>query len=322
MNQTDYAYGVSYIRSIENRLMDKGDIEGLIMTKTPEEAMRMLNDKGYSNEIVSPSEYEKLLSNQQSLCWETVREVAPVGAPLDILLYKNDFHNLKVVIKAIFSNRKDYESMFLKPATVDTEVIVNAISDKDFSVLPEMLRAAAERGYEALANTEDSQLLDIITDKAAMDYTMKCAEISKSEFIEDLIRLENTLADIKIAYRAMKTEKNADFLKQALSEKSGLSREALISASLSGEDALLSYISQNGFEEAANALKISVSEYEKYQDRTKNVFVQKASYITLGAEPLIAYILKKQAELLSVRIIMSCKINGFSESVIRERLRD
>jgi len=322
LNQTDYAYGVAYIRSIENRLMDKGDIEGLILTKTPEEAMRMLNDKGYSNEPVPPSEFESLLSRQQSLCWETVRGVSPEGAPLDILLYKNDFHNLKVVIKAIFSDRENYESLFLTPATVDTEIIVDAISEKKFGLLPEMLRGAAQRGYEALANTEDSQLLDIIIDKASMDYTMDCAKMSESGFLTDLIKLENTLADIKIAYRAMKTGKNADFLNQSLSENSGLSRDVLISSALSGEDALLSFVSQNGYEEAANALKISVSEFEKYQDRAKNDFVQKASFITLGAEPLIAYILKKQAEILSVRIIMSGKINGFSETAIRERLRD
>ena len=322
MNQTDYAYGVSYIRSIENRLMDKGDIEGLILTKTPEEAMRMLNDKGYSNEPHPSSEFEQLLSKQQSLCWETVREVAPNGAPLDILLYKNDFHNLKVVIKAVFSANENFENLFLTPATVDTAIIVEAISEKAFSKLPEMLRSVAERSYEALSNTEDSQLSDIIIDKASMDYTMKCALESKSDFLIELIRLENTLADIKIAYRAMKTEKNADFLNQALSENSGLSRETLISVALAGEDALLSFISQNGFEDAANTLKISVSEFEKYQDSTKNAFVQRANFVTLGPEPLIAYILKKQAELLSVRIIMSGKINGFPESVIRERLRD
>lgn len=322
MNQTDYAYGVSYIRSIENRLMDKGDIEGLILTKTPEEAMRMLNDKGYSNEPVSPSDFEQLLSKQQSLCWETVREVAPKDAPLDILLYKNDFHNLKVAIKAVFSRKENYETLFLTPATVDTKIIEQAISEKNFSNLPEMLRRGAERSYEALSNTEDSQLSDIIIDKASMDYTMECALKSKSGFLIDLIRLENTLADIKIAYRAMKTEKNADFLNQALSENSGIKREILISSALEGEEPLLNYVSQSGYEDAANALKISVSEFEKYQDRAKNAFVQKASMITMGAEPLIAYILKKQAELLSVRIIMSGKINGFDENQIRERLRD
>ena len=214
MNQTDYAYGVSYIRSIENRLMDKGDIEGLILTKTPEEAMRMLNDKGYSNEPVPASEFESLLSKQQSLCWETVREVAPEGAPLDILLYKNDFHNLKVVIKAVFSGKKEFEHLFLTPATVDTGIIVDAISDKNFEALPEMLKNAAERSYEALANTEDSQLSDIIIDKTSMDYTMACAKMSKSEFIIDLIKLENTLADIK-------TRSDASFAKDYLAGKYG-----------------------------------------------------------------------------------------------------
>ena len=84
----------------------------------------------------------------------------------------------------------------------------------------------------------------------------------------------------------------------------------------------MSFVSKNGFEDAASTLKTSVSEFEKYQDRTKNAFVQRANFVTLGPEPLVAYILKKQAELLSVRIIMSGKINGFTETVIRERLRD
>lgn len=322
MNQTDYAYGVSYIRSIENRLMDKGDIEGLILAKTPEEAIRLLVDKGYGSEIVPPAAFETLLSEQLEQCWSTVREVAPQNAPLDIFLYQNDFHNLKVVLKAIFTGAKQYERLFLSPHTVDCEMIVKALSNQDFSVLPEMLRETAKTAYETLANTEDSQMADVIIDKGSMDYMMAAASNCGSAFVRDLVCLKNTLADIKIAYRSVKTEKNSAFLDKALSANSYLNRDSLIQAVLSGEDALLAFLSENGYEDAANALKNSVTEFEKYADSAEKAAIDGAKFITFGIEPLIAYILKKQAELLTVRIIMSCKVNGLAESNIRERLRD
>ena len=321
MNQADYAYGVAYIRSIENRLLDKGDIEALIMAKSPSEAVRMLIDKGYGNEMISPSEYETLLSNQQKLCWQTVREVAPKNAPLDILLYQNDFHNLKVVLKSVFTDNKNIEALFLSPAAVSTDIIIDALNEKDFSALPEMLREPARMAYESYAGTEDIQKSDIIIDKASMDYMMKAAKDSKNDFIISFVKLKNALADIKIAYRAMKTEKDKSFLSSALSEDSGFNRDSFILSALSGEDALLAFVSSNGYENAANALKASMAEFEKYADNALTEYIEKARYITFGVEPLLAYILKKQAELLSVRIIMSGKLNGFSEQSIRERLR-
>ena len=320
MNQTDYAYGVSYIRSIENRLLDKGDVESLILTKTPEEAIRILTDKGYSTEPVAPADYERLLSAQLEKCWETVREAAPKGAPLDLFLYQNDFHNLKVVLKATFTGAKQIESLFLSPHTVDTDLIVKTVSNQDFSLLPDMLKTAAEEAYRALSRTEDSQTADVIIDKAAMDFMYESAVQSKSAFVEKLVRVINTLCDIKIAYRGVKTDKNKDFLEKALSDRPAFSRDGLIAAALGGEDSLLSFLASHNFEGAANALKNSVTEFEKYASAAEKEMLQQANYITFGIEPLIAYILKKQSELLTVRIIMSCKINGLSEEKIRERL--
>lgn len=320
MNNADYAYSVAYIRSVENNLLDKNDIEGLILAKTPEEAMRILNDKGYTKEPTPPSELEKILSDKLEEAWTMVGDIAPKGAPLDILLYENDFNNLKVAVKSVFSGIENTSDLFMTPATVSVDLLEEAVADKKFDELPAFLKNTAERAYEAIANTEDSQLLDIIIDKASMDYTLKKAKECGSDFLYNYISLKNTLSDIKIAYRSMVTEKDRTFLEQALSEDGRLEKDGLIMATLGGMDSLMNYISGNGFDDEAKALKVSMSNYEVYSEGKRQAYLSESDMISLGIEPLLAYLIKIQTEISKIRIILSCKMNGFSENNIRERL--
>lgn len=320
MNNADYAYSVAYIRSVENNLLDKNDIEGLILAKTPEEAMRILNDKGYTKEPTPPSELEQVLSGKLEEAWTMVRDIAPKVAPLDILLYENDFNNLKVAVKSVFAGIDNTSDLFMTPATVSVDILEEAVADKKFDDLPDFLKNTAERAYEAIANTEDSQLLDIIIDKASMDYTLNKAKECESDFLYSYISLKNTLSDIKIAYRSMMTEKDRTFLEQALSEDGSLEKDGLIMATLGGMDSLMNYISQNGYDDEAKALKVSMSNYEVYSEGKKNAYLSESDMISLGIEPLLAYLIKIQTEISKVRIILSCKMNGFSENNIRERL--
>lgn len=320
MNNADYAYSVAYIRSVENNLLDKNDIEGLILAKTPEEAMRILNDKGYTKEPTPPSELEQVLSCKLEEAFTMVSDIAPKGAPLDILLYENDFCNLKVAVKSVFAGIKDVSELFMTPSTVSVNLLEEAVADKKFDALPDFLKYVAERAYEAIANTEDSQLLDIIIDKASMDYTLNMAKECGSDFLYSYVSLKNTLSDIKIAYRSMMTEKDRTFLEQALSEHSELDKDGLIMATLGGADSLMNFISENGFDEEAKALKESMSNFEVYSDAKKNAYLSESDMISLGIEPLLAYLIKIQTEISKIRIILSCKMNGFSENNIRERL--
>ena len=177
MNRNHYAFSVSYIRAIENKLLSKADIENLLLAKTPEEAIRVLLDKGYGSEMVEPADFEALLSEQTNACWEAVREVAPDEKLLDILLYRNDFHNIQVCLKAIGRGRKDYEAFAVSPYTVDPGQIWDCTLKGDFSELPEKMAIPAAKSYDVITRTADAQVSDMILDKAAMDYTLEQAKL-------------------------------------------------------------------------------------------------------------------------------------------------
>lgn len=320
MSRYDYAYGVAYIRAVENRLLTNTDIENLIAAKTADEAIRIPADR-YSLEPIPPRNFEELLKKEADKAWEDVNYALPKGATLDFLLYKNDFHNLKVAIKAVMTGIRNCDKYVVGPSTVSFDKIMDAAVKKDFSLLDNMLSHVAMTAYDVLSRTKDSQLSDTIIDKASMDFSLDSALKTKNSFLIGYVKLLNTIADIKIAVRSSETLKTSDYMDMAFSKASYLSRESLIRASLAGIEELSEYLAFAGYGEAANAIKISMQDYEKISDNLITEYMKNSSGVSFGVEPLVSYIVRKQTEILNVRIIMSAKLNGFSEEDIRERLR-
>lgn len=320
MNNLDYAYSVAYIRAIENKLLTGADIENLITAKTPEDAVQLLMDKGYCREKIAPGNFEAILAEQLRECWDEVISVAPKGASLDILLYKNDFHNLKAVIKGVMTGIKDLKPYIAVPNTVDYSAMVSAAANAEFSSLPDMLKETAEQAYDVLSRTGDSQLSDTIIDKASMDYTMSRAIESKNSFLIGYVSLLNTISDIKIAVRSSRTAKDAEYMESALSEKSNIQRSGLIKAALAGFDSVVEFLFQSGFSEYASALKESMTDFENACEKSIAAYMKKSGYIAFGIEPLISYIYAKQSEIRTIRIIMSAKLHNLSEELIRKRI--
>lgn len=320
MNRSDYAYSVAYIRAIENKLLTVSDIESLIGANSVDSALRLLSDKGYGSSI-SEANIDEALSQVFSKCYDEVKSIAPKDAPLDVLLYKNDFHNLKVVLKGVQLGIRDYKNYIIIPSTLDYETIINCVSKGEYDALGKMLGDVSKKAYDILTSTGDSQLCDSLIDKASMDYTLNEAMNSKNEFLIGLIKLTNTLTDIKIAARCALTGKDSDFADMALSGKSLVNRDELIRVIPMGFTNLLEYLSSHGFEKEAASLKNSVAQYEKYSDEAVNEYMKNSKYITMGIEPLISYIYSRQNEIQTIRIIISAKQNGIEEEKIRERLR-
>lgn len=320
MNKFDYAYAVAYIRAIENKLLSGSEIESLIASKSASDALKILSDKGYGTPPAEPESFETLLSERMSRAWEDVNFAAPPGASLDILLYKNDFHNMKAALKGVPTGVKDYAPYVLSPGTVDLELMISSVIKADFSILPEMLAPCAAEAYDVLSRTGDSQLCDVIIDRACMDYTLKTAVGSHNEFLKGYISLLNTLSDIKTALRSALTSKSADFMERAVSGGFLPDREELIKAALGGVQDLSEFLRKSGYSELSDAMDISAEEFEKASERAVAEYIKKSASVTFGIEPLISYIYKMQLEIQNVRIILSGKLNDFSEGQIRDKI--
>ena len=61
---------------------------------------------------------------------------------------------------------------------------------------------------------------------------------------------------------------------------------------------------------------------EAAMDNFLILYLRQTRQRAFGVEPLIGYMLGKEMEIKNLRIIYVCKVNGFGEEPIKERLRD
>ncbi|MBP3380162.1 MAG: V-type ATPase subunit [Ruminococcus sp.] len=308
MSTTKYANAVAAVKAMENMLLTRNELDQLINSEGKDEAEALLSSRS-GGENADPE-----------AVWAMLKESAPDSRELEILLYKNDFHNLKAALKAMISG-KEAAGYFVKPTSLDLEQLPAALAEKNYNILPEHIRGAAQEAYEIIVRTSDGQLADSYIDAETLRRMQQDAEETGSEFMKEYARLTAVCADIKTAYRCSRMKKSKSFLETAVCGSRELDREELIKASLAGEESLLSYLDGAGFGELAKLLDGSAAAFEKRCDDMIMELAESARMMSFGCEPLAAYFIAAEAEQKNLRIIRVCKEFGADRETITERMR-
>lgn len=319
MHETEYAYAVAYIKNLENKMLSQTEIETIIAANDVTAAIKILIDKGFGKSSKTYYNADDILKDEIEKIWDEAKNACPKEAPLDIILYKNDFHNLKTILKSSVYGVA-WEKLIFRPCTVEPELIDNAIKSYNFEELPEFIRDIAKNGYQLVTKTGDGQLFEIYVDKAQLEVMYELAKLSKNEFLIQWTQLEILIADMKILARCVGRSK--DFIENAIIPVEGVNLEMLINAALVSIQELAVAFSKIGYQKAADAVLVSFAEFEKWCDNQKINFIKKAKNKFFGFEPIIAFLIGKEYELQALRIILSGKNNDVGMDIIRERLRE
>ena len=314
----DYVYAVARIRSKELSLFGKQTMEQLMACKTYEDCLRVLSDKGWD---VSSGSAEEILAAEREKTWNLMRELISDLSVFDVFLYANDFHNLKAAVKEVCMKTQT-PKIYFNNGTVDPKLIVKAIQEQDFAQLPERMRNAAEEACRVLLQNHDGQMCDVIIDRAALEAVLEAGRASENEMLRQYAELTVASADIRIAVRSVRTGKTLDFLERALAPCATLDVKKLAHEAVSGLDAILDYLALTPYAGAAPAVKKSVSAFERWCDDLLMEQIRAQKYNPFTIAPLAAYLLARENEIKTVRIILSGKLNRLSDESVRERLRE
>lgn len=315
-----YTYAVARIRALEVSLFSNAVIDQLIACQSYEQCLQFLAERGWGDTDTS-GDAETMLKREEEKIWQTVGELSIDRKKFDVLFCQKLFHNLKAAVKAACTEEPPGD-IFYEDTAVSGQEMLEIIREKDFGRLPANMSQAARQAYEALLHAGDGQLCDIIIDRAALDAIYKAGMESEDEIIRDYARSVVAVADIKIAVRAQKTAKSIEFMKQAMAECGSLSVDQLAKAALSGPEAIRDYLLGTEYAGGAQALAESMSAFERWCDNRiiQTISPQKYKAFTIG--PVVAYVLARQNEIKTVRIILSGKRSQLPEQAIRERVRE
>lgn len=319
MTDKQYIYAVARIRSKELTLLSKSDIDQLLNCKNEKDCLRFLTDKGWGNS--SDETGEQILTTERVKTWELMQELVEDMSVFHTFLYGNDFHNLKAAIKQVYMN-SDRSDIYIRNCTIKPENIYQAVKEHDFTTLPEHMREAAEEAYQVQLHTGDSQLCDIILDKAALETIYLKGKASGNELLAEYAELKTAAADINIAIRSVKTRKDERFLDRALVKCDSLNIVKLKAAALEGIESIYEYLITTVYADAVQALRESSSAFERWCDNLIIRHIRPQKYNPFTLSPLAAFILARENEIKTVRILLSGKRNDIPEGQVRERMRE
>lgn len=317
-------FAIGNLRARENSLIKPSELAGLSGLKSTDALANALRDRGFGNRAGSDG-VPRLLKDATEQLWNYLYEVAPERKIFDPFLLENDFHNAKVLLKALVRGTDADESL-LYPVTVEPSSIRTALTEKRYDLLPEWMRPAVMRSYEILISTGDAQRSDGILDAACMQ--AQTDWVNRKDYrcplARDILTETAFYNTLKAALRSARAGKDAAFLQEILVDTPYLSAERLKNAALGGVDKILELLEKTGgvTMEAAAAFRQSPSEFERFCENRVMMTARRAKRITLGVEPLIGYYMARMAEIRNLRIIYSGIKTGQPQEVITERLRE
>ncbi len=331
INDTDYAYASARIRAIEKKLLDRNGIERMLDTKTPEEAIKIIQDLDYGNtssEMISTYDYELLLKEEQNKTYELLRKIAPVPRVLDIFLLRNDYHNVKVLLKAEFSGQLLQDEILINTARIAIPKLKVMIKERSFSSMSKIMRNAISECIDTYNRSGDPQVIDLIMDKAVYEEMAELAKELDIDYIKTLVNILIDTNNIKTFVRIKRLNKPWDFLKKALLENGSIDTKVFIDKLESSWESFIEtmrFTKYGGICEAGISVfrdTGSITKLEKLTDDFVISYVKNGKFKFFGVEPIIGYLIAKENELKIIRIIMVGKINNISTEIIRERLRE
>lgn len=315
-----YPYAVARIRMLERTLLTEKQYNQMAEAKNVEDALKILTEAGFGNGAqLTIKNYEDALSAQLSKAYADVAELVSGERFMDVFLLKNDYHNLKVLIKSEIS-QQDGSKYLVGGGTVDTEAIKTAFQTKSLDTLPSNMSEAVSKAYEAYGKSMSGQMIDIVLDKAAFKDMKATADKSNNNFVKKYMEILCDLSNLKSFLRIKNMKKSFETFSDVFVEGGSLGLGTFKQCFSSESPA--SAFKSTPFGELCEYMLQGFTAFEKQCDDYLMYFIKDAKYKSLTLEPMVAYIYARETEVKTVRIILNSKVNNIEAEVIKERLRD
>lgn len=319
---TEYLYATTRIRALEKGLLDQSTTERLIEAPDISDMAKIMSELGYTQlQSTNARDIENSLFYARQDTFNLVAEISPKSEIVDIFRLRYDYHNVKAILKSK-AGGESAEGLLIDAGRFKPGFLSEAINQMDYKELPATLREAIEEARETLARTGDPQLCDFILDRAYFKEMESYGAASESKFLCGYIKCLIDAANLRATLRAMRQTKEADFLNNALQNGGNISKDRFMSA-LSGEISLDDALNGTFLENAVSAAKLtgSLVSFECECDNAIMSYLRSSRYVAFGEEPLVAYVAAREADIMTIRIILAGKLQELPNDEIRERLR-
>ena len=306
-DDTIFAYATGRISAIETRLLTSAKLDALDKSDSKEECLKILSDAGYdASDIYNENDFDKMLIKEKDKLYALIHELSGDIGIADIFLLKNDYHNLKVLIKQDFLKNPvlDIQRLFIENGCFHIDKLRHLYANKDFNQFSNIMKDAVISAISHMQAYKSPQDVDIILDNALYS-EMKSKSIDmNNDFLINLVSVMADLVNIKTFMRVKKLGKDKDFLEKVLVAGGDIEKISFERLFMGSSEGFFEMLDRTKYQSIASEKNMSIPYIEKKCDDFLIEYISLARFFSMGTAPIVAYLLKKENEINSVKIIM------------------
>jgi len=323
-----YVFQTAQVRVLEMQMLSPAALLDMANAENFEQAAGFLAATEYAPPPAPAgskqgfAEMENILRLRRTAVRELFAELMIDKPIVELFKTRDDFANLRLAVRQTLTE-KPLGTDYSNDGNVPPEIFEEVFIEENYDLLPDYMAEAVERAVLAYYQNKDIRQIDFAIDSVQAEYNLKIAHQLKSIFLLGLFRIQIDLTNIRTMLRIKFTgsELRNVFLKGGFIDLERLSHGLDVGYEAAGP--LFFVTPYHEVVQAGANYVMSNKSFLRAEQQCAEFFtgyIRTTIQITVGPQPLIAFLLMKESEIRTVRLILTAKKNFLDTKLILDRI--
>lgn len=318
-----YTFAAAEVRVLAAAMLTRPMLLDMVNAESFDSAVDLLGSTEYAlGGERSFEQVENVLRQRRSEVRGLFAELMIDESIVELFKSRADFANMRLALRRKLMEKPlgvDYSD----DGNVPAEQFEQIFEEENYAPLPMHMQEAIESAVLAYYQNKEIRQIDYAIDSYEAQYRIRRAGELRSVFLLELFRMQVDLTNIRTMFRLKFTESE----QRSVFLDGGYIEHQLLRHGLDiGNDALAPLFFATPYYDVVEpgvAYMTSSKSFLKLEQHCEEHligFLRTTTQITAGPQPVIAYLLMKENEIRTVRLILTSKKNALDTKLILDRL--
>lgn len=319
-----YAYQTAKVRVLELSMIPRSTFVDMANAPSFAEAAELLSGTEYTVDPKSDSaQVEQMLLERRSQTRQLFVDLMLDEKIVDFMRAREDFTNMRLAIRRVVTERPLGDS-YSNDGNVPAEEFEEIFEQENYERFPDYLQEGVEAAVLGYYESKDIRRIDYEIDRVEASWRVRQASANKLTFVLSLVRIRIDLANLRTMLRlkmADRQEETNFFLPGGF-----VDADKFVQGLDTGYEAMSQLFYATPYFDLLEASvpylrnEQSFLKLEKECEDFLKGFLKTTRSVAAGPQPVIAYFLMKEAEIRTMRMVLTGKKNGLNAKLILDRL--
>ena len=322
-----YAFQTAQVRSLETQMLTRAALLDMTNAESFEQAADLLSGTEYALPQAGKdiAQAETILQQRRTALRELFSDLMLDESIVQLFKARDDFANLRLALRRSLTE-KPIGTDYSPDGNIAPEQLEQLFSEQgEFSsqASTEYVRQAVEQAILAYYQDKDIRQIDYQIDSFQANYNLKTALRLNSVFLLSLFRTQIDLTNIRTMFRLKFTESDE---RKVFLTGGFIEPERFKNSLEHGYEALGQLFFATPYNRIVEigahylASNKSFLRVEQQCEEYLTGFLKSSFVITAGPQPVIAFLLLKEIEIRTIRLILTAKKNFLDTKLIQDRI--